>query len=267
MKNYSIAIVLLLIVTACKQNKAAEVVITTDYKNEVLDATTSIYPENVTKILNAHGGIHQWNAFNTLVFTMKKPTGDEVTITDLKDRRSQIETDAFKIGYTGKEAWLVNKGDNKYEGNPQFYYNLMFYFYAMPYVLADDGITYTNVEPLKVEGKEYPGIKISYGAAIGESPEDEYIMYYDAETNKMTWLGYTVTYFTKEKSKDWHFIKYADWQTVNGMVLPKTLEWYTSDGFTIGEKRNDLLFTDISLSKDKLEDAVFAKPEDAVVAE
>ena len=80
----------------------------------------------------------------------------------------------------------------------------------MPFVLADDGITYTNVEPLIVEGKEYPGIKISYEAEIGESPEDEYIMYYDADSNKMAWLGYTVTYFTKEKSKDWHFIKYAD---------------------------------------------------------
>ena len=87
-------------------------------------------------------------------------------------------------------------------------------------------------------------------------------MYYDEKTNKMTWLGYTVTYFTKEKSKDWHFIKYADWQTINGMLLPKTLEWYKADGFTIGEKRKDLVFTDISLSKDKLGNTVFAKPEE-----
>lgn len=264
MKNY-LLLFALLIISACKQEtKPVENV---DYSEEKMEVTTSVYPENVTKILNAHGGIDQWNTFNSLVFTMKKPTGDEVTITDLKDRRSFIETDAFKIGYTGKETWLVNKGENKYKGNPQFYYNLMFYFYAMPYVLADDGITYSNVEPLKVDGKEYPGIKISYAAEVGESPDDQYIMYYDADTNKMAWLGYTVTYFTKEKSDKWSFIKYADWQTINGIVLPKTLEWYKAEGFTIGEKRNDLLFTDISLSKDKLEDSVFAKPADAVINE
>ena len=262
MKNYLILALTLIIVLACKQE--TKPVVNADYFEEKLDITTSIYPENVTKILNAHGGIDQWNTFNTLVFTMKKPIGDETTTTDLKDRRSLIETDAFKIGYTGKEAWLINKGENKYEGNPQFYYNLMFYFYAMPYVLADDGITYTNVEPLKVDSKTYPGIKISYAAEVGESPEDEYIMYYDAETNKMTWLGYTVTYFTKEKSKDWHFIKYTNWQMVNEMLLPKTLEWYNADGFIIGDKRNDLLFTDVILTKNKLENTVFAKPEAAV---
>jgi len=261
MKKIVLLTVVLFTITACKQD--IKPVDNVDYSKEKMDVTTSIYPENVTKIFDTHGKIDQWNSFNTLIFTMKKPEGDEVTITDLKDRRSLIETNAFKMGYNGANAWLVNKGENKYKGNPQFYYNLMFYFYAMPFVLADDGITYTNVDPLKADGKEYPGIKISYGAAIGESPEDEYIMYYDAETNKMAWLAYTVTYFTKAKSKDWHFIKYTDWQTVNGMVLPKTLTWYKSEGFTIGEKRNDLLFTDISLSKDKLEDAIFAKPEDA----
>ncbi|MEJ6792763.1 MAG: hypothetical protein QNK89_08575 [Lacinutrix sp.] len=259
LKNQLLLIVFLFIVSACKQE--TKPVIGVDYSQEKLDVTTSIYPEDIAKTLNAHGQIDQWNTFNTLVFTMKKTTGDEITTTDLKDRRALIETNDFKIGYAGDEAWLINKGDNKYEGNPQFYYNLMFYFYAMPFVLADDGITYTNVEPLNAGGKEYPGIKISYGESIGESPEDEYIMYYDAETNKMAWLAYTITFFTKEKSKDWHFIKYVDWQTIKGMVLPKTLEWYKSDVFTIGEKRKDLLITDVSLSKNKLEKDFFKNPE------
>ncbi|WP_299890607.1 DUF6503 family protein [uncultured Lacinutrix sp.] len=265
MKNYFVAVILLIVVSACKQK--TETVVNEDYSEKVLDVTTSVYPENITKVFNAHGGIDLWNTFQTLEFTMKKDSGDEKTTTDLKDRRSLIETETFAIGYTGKEVWLQNKGGNEYKGKPKFYYNLMFYFHAMPFVLADDGITYTNVEPLKAEGKEYPGIKISYGAGVGESPEDEYILYYDTETNKMTWLGYTVTYFTKEKSTEWSFIKYADWQTFNGIVLPTKLEWYKSEGFTIGERSNELLFSDIVLSKDKLEENVFSKPEDAEVIE
>ena len=73
-------------------------------------------------------------------------------------------------------------------------------FLTMPFVLADDGINYQDVEPLVFEGKTYPGIQISYESGVGESSEDEYKVYYDPETNKMTWLGYTVTYFSKEKS-------------------------------------------------------------------
>ena len=65
----------------------------------------------------------------------------------------------------------------------------------------------------------------------------------------MAWLGYTVTYFTKEKSKDWHFIRYTDWQMVNGLILPKTLSWYNAEGFKVLDKRNDLEFTEVKLSK------------------
>ena len=244
----------------CKDNNKKDIVVDTDYKTETLDVTTSTYPENITNVFNAHGSIDAWKSYRSLSFTMKKPTGDELTITDLKDRRSFIKTDNFQIGYDGKEAWLEEKEGFEYKGKPEFYYNLMFYFYAMPFVLADDGITYENVDTLEFEGKNYPGIKISYGSDVGESPEDEYILYYDNETKKMAWLAYTVTYFTKEKSKDWHFIRYTDWQTVNEMVLPKTLSWFNAEGFKIGEKRNDLKFTAIKLSKDKMDAETFKNP-------
>ena len=245
----------------CKQDQKKEVEKNINYEEENLDVSTSTYPENMTRIFDAHGGLDLWKSYKNLAFTMKKPTGDELTVTDLKSRRSYIETDNFQIGYDGENVWLEEKNGFTYDGKPEFYYNLKFYFYAMPFVLADDGITYENTEALEFEGKTYPGIKISYANDIGESPEDEYILYYDAETNKMAWLGYTVTYFTKEKSKDWHFINYTNWQMVDGLALPKTLTWYNAEGFIIGEKRNELEFTDIKLSKKAADAAVFKKPE------
>lgn len=257
MKQTLTILVLTILFSACKNNtetKSVEAV-----KEVIEKEITKTYPETISKILKAHGTIEKWNAMENLEFTMKKESGDEKTTTALKSRKSLIETKDFSIGYNGKEAWLKENGDYKYKGNPQFYYNLMFYFYAMPFVLADDGITYTNVEPLKVDGKEYPGIKISYGDGVGESPEDEYILYYDKEEYKMTWLGYTVTYFSKEKSTDWHFIKYVDWTDVNGLILPLRLEWYKSEGFKIGEKRNMLLFADAVASKTKPNDMIFEK--------
>lgn len=204
---------------------------------------------------------------NTLKFTMPKEDGNEVTTTHLKNRKSLIEMPHHAIGFDEKNVWLKNKDTVTYKGNAKFYYNLMFYFYAMPFVLADDGIVYEDTEPLEFEGKSYPGIKISYNAGIGESPEDEYVLYYNAETHNMVWLGYTVTFFTDEKSKEFHFIKYSNWQTVNGLLLPETLSWYNYENNKPTTKRNDLKFTDVVLSEDNPSDTLFEMVEGAMIVE
>lgn len=240
---------------------------TVDYSEKNLNITTSIYPENISEVFDAHGGVDTWNKMQSLVFTMKKPNGDEITTTDLKNRKSLIEMPKHTIGYNGETVWLTSKDTTGYKGNPKFYYNLMFYFYAMPFVLADDGIMYEEAIPLAFEGQTYPGIKIGYEAGVGESPEDEYILYYNPKTYKMEWLGYTVTFFSKEKSAAFHFIKYSNWQTVNGLLLPETLTWYKYENNLPTEKRNDLKFTDIQLSKEKMDASIFEVPEAATVVE
>ncbi|MDG1729610.1 MAG: hypothetical protein P8K68_04330 [Algibacter sp.] len=260
MKKY-IFLALAISVLACK-NKTTPAI---DYSQETLDVTTSIYPENITKVFGAHGGLDTWNGMKSLEFTMKKLNGDEVTTTNLKNRKSLIEMPHHTIGFDGEDVWLKNKDTATYKGNPKFYYNLMFYFYAMPFILADDGIIYEDVAALEFEGQSYPGIKISYESGVGESPEDEYILYYDSETHKMTWLGYTVTYFSKEKGKEFHFIKYNNWQTVEGLVLPETLTWYNYENNLPTEKRNDLPFTDIKLSKEEPDTDMFEAPAGATI--
>ncbi|MGC1206079.1 MAG: DUF6503 family protein [Flavobacteriaceae bacterium] len=263
MKIKALILTLFIVAVSCK-NKTTP---TVDYSEEKLDVTTSIYPENITKVFNAHGGLDTWNTMKSLEFTMKKPDGDEITTTDLKNRSSLIEMPNHMIGFDGETVWLKNKDTAQYKGNPKFYYNLMFYFYVMPFILADDGINYEDVDPLVFEDKIYPGIKISYESGVGESPEDEYILYYDSQTHQMTWLGYTVTYFSKEKSKEFHFIKYSNWQTVDGLALPETLTWYNYENNLPTTKRNDLQFTDIKLSKETPDADIFEVPEGATIAD
>ncbi|WGD33904.1 DUF6503 family protein [Olleya sp. YS] len=265
MKRIPFVLLIALLFISCKNDTTSKTEIDTDYSKETLNVTTSIYPENITKVFDAHGGIDVWNTMQSLEFTMKKPDGDEVTLTNLKSRESLITMPDYTIGYDGNMVWLNSTTDQDYSGNPKFYYNLMFYFYAMPFILADDGINYQNVEPQTFENTTYPGIKISYENEVGESPEDEYILYYNPDTYKMEWLGYTVTYFTKEKSKKWSFIKYSNWQTVKGLLLPETLTWYKVENNVPVEVRNDLKFTDIKLSKAKVDKLKFTKPEDAKI--
>ena len=263
MKNTLLVLFLLITITNCKNNaneKGLEI-------EEIVmdDISTSIYPENITKVFDAHGGIDQWNKMQTLSFTFAKPNGKEVTTTHLKTRAELIDTPTFTLGFDGDSLWVKEKDDQEYKGNAQFYKGLMMYFYAMPFIVGDDGILYEDVEPLTFDGKTYPGILISYEAGIGVSPDDQYIIYYDADSGQMEWLGYTVTFGKNEKSKNFHFIRYNNWQMINGLALPKSVDWYSYENSKPVEKRSTVEFTDVLISEEAPDPSIFIKPEGAKV--
>ena len=70
----------------CKTEVKKEVVLET-VKEVIVKPPKKVYPENLTKVFNAHGTLDAWNSFSNLSFTMKKEKGDELTITDLKNRK------------------------------------------------------------------------------------------------------------------------------------------------------------------------------------
>lgn len=183
------------------------------------------FPEDISKVLKKHGGIEAWDKNKTLSYKVK---GEEHTI-DLHSRKTTVTSENYALGFDGKEVWLAQQDSTAFKGNPKFYYNLYFYFYAMPFVLADDGIVYTDAAPFVYEGVSYPGIKIGYKADVGMSPEDNYFIYYNPETYQMEWLGYTVTYFSKKTSEKVKMIRYDNWEDVNGFLLPKSITWYKKD--------------------------------------
>ncbi|KAA5824550.1 hypothetical protein FPF71_10275 [Algibacter amylolyticus] len=259
-----ILLALTISIFACKNKTATPVV---DYTEETLDVTTSIYPENITKVFEAHGGLDKWNAMTTLAFTMEKPNGLEVTTTNLKNRKALIDTPDHVIGYNGEDVWLLNKSDKPYKGKPRFYYNLMFYFYAMPFILADDGINYEDAEPLVFDDVVYPGIKISYENGVGESSDDEYVLYYNPETYKMEWLGYTVTYFSKEKGSELHFRRYNKWQEVNGLLLPESIVGYNYENNKPTTAKGETKFINVKVDAEPLDDADFEAPAGAQIVD
>lgn len=267
MKKTLILIVAIISIVACKNDVKSEdtVVIHDTVEVSEIENTTPTYPEALAAIFEAHGGIDTWTTMNNLCYQMEGRSGTETHTTDLKNRKAKIEHKDWSIGYDGEDVWLLQNKPDSYQGNARFYHNLMFYFYAMPFILADDGIEYSTVAETELDGKMYKGIKIGYKANVGDTPEDEYILFYDTETNKMEWLAYTVTFKTGEKSDDWRFIKYSNWQELNGLILPETLTWYNVENGAPTSKRNDMEFTKVTISTLTLDDTVFAKPEAATV--
>ncbi|MDN3493407.1 DUF6503 family protein [Winogradskyella bathintestinalis] len=270
MKKFLQLLIIAITISACKNDPKSPIspsekndsttIMDTD-KKEII--TTSIYPESISKVFEAHGGIDQWHKMNSLSFTMEKPNGKEVTTTNLKTRAELINTPTYTQGFDGKTLWVKEKDNIDYQGKPKFYKGLMMYFYAMPFIVGDDGINYKETEPLVFEDKTYPGILISFEAGIGESPNDTYVIYYDSETRRMEWLAYTVTYGKEQESQDYRFIRYNNWQTVNGLLIPKSIDWYEHDNKIPTEKRNTVEFTDVILSETILEQSQFLRPEDA----
>ncbi len=253
-------LVLALVLGACQpKTKEAETKVIVPETAEK-ESSLSKYPKAVEYVLEAHGGLATWKKQRTLSFTIPKPDNPEIHTVDLRTRMDKIETPAYDIGFDGDKPWFLAK-QGAFKGNAEFYHNLMFYFYAMPFVLADDGINYAETEPLKVDSVLYPGIKITYNDGVGTSSKDEYYLHYDAETHKMKWLGYTVTYRTGEKSDKISWIHYKEWENFNGVLLPTTIAWHKSEGREILEERNALPFTAVSLSEEVKPAAFYAKPE------
>jgi len=250
-------VLLLLIVViaiSCKNEPKKEA------KTEVkqVEVKKESFPEELGKVFEAHGGIDTWR--NAEVLSFKK--GDEVHTINLQARVDVINAPGYSVGFDGKEVWLDEAKEGTFKGNPAFYHNLFFYFYAMPFVLSDEGITYEKIAPLTFDGKEYPGYKISFDANKGSSPDDNYKLYFNAETHQMEWLAYTATFMSKKPSDKFNIIKYGKWTNVNGLILPSELTWFKQDenGVPTEPARPAAVFTDASISKNSLADSFFSKP-------
>ena len=254
MKKLILLSALSLAVMSCKQEAKKEV--ETQPKQEVKKEDN--FPKALGEVFEKHGGIDKWRKAKTMSYNVNK---QDHTI-DLHTRKTLVQGENFSLGFNGKDVWLSQKDSTAFTSNPKFYYNLYFYFYAMPFVLADDGITYSEVDPIEFEGVKYPGYKISYGANVGTSPDDNYFIYFNPETKQMEWLGYTVTYFTKEPSEKVSLIRYNDWENVNGFILPKSITWYKKDdkGVPTEPARDPIAFSSASVSQAPLADSFFEKP-------
>ena len=264
MKNQLFLFALLIIVSACKQEKEMVLEKEAILESVKTEVATLAYPENLKKVFDAHGGLKLWKSMRSLEFTQVKPEGQEVTTTDLKNRKALIESPDHAIGFDGQKPWLLSKSNVEYKGyDPQFGYNLMFYFYTMPFILSDDGIKFSEAEPLTFEGVTYPGIKISYDSGVGATPEDIYVLYYSENTYKMEWLGYTVNFVPGIDTKELHFRRYSEWQSVNGLILPKVITGYGFKDDKPTTPKSPNVFTNIKLSKSAPDQALFTKPEKA----
>lgn len=253
-------VILSLVVLSCQQEQNQQ-----ESAVESPEKSVVVYPAALQKGLDAHGGLDRWQSMQSLAYTFSTGEKTEHHIVDLKNRKVRIENDQYTLGFDGKEVWVTPDKAAFGKGSPRFYHNLYFYFFAMPYVLADPGIKYKVMAQQTIEGKQYNVVSIKYQANVGDAPDDEYIVYFDQSTNRMEYLFYTVTYYSKGPGEKYNMLHYHNWQEVDGLWLPRVMSRMDYSDGIIGEKKYDRTFTDVELSMDRPNQALFEMPEGAEI--
>ncbi|WP_298505917.1 DUF6503 family protein [uncultured Maribacter sp.] len=255
-------LVFLIFLNSCKEH-SAEKVSSLQQEKSVTSLKENRYPASLEKVFHAHGGLNSWKGFKTLEYSISKDDYNEKHTVSLSSRKDIIKAPDYSLGFDGENVWKLDVLGN-FKGDAVFYHNLFFYFYAMPFVLADEGITYAETPNLEFKGVSYPGVKISYDVGVGTSFKDNYYLHYHPETYKMEWLGYTVTYRSGETSNNIKWIRYNDWQSVEKMILPKSITWYSYEGREIQEAKKTMLFSDVKLYKEEFLIDFFVAPKEAI---
>ena len=225
------------------------------------------YPEYFMEVLEAHGGLEKWKQMRALQYRLSEDGKTETHIIDLKNRKDLVKADSFSLGYNGEQVW-VSPNKAAFPGkSAKFYHNLYFYFLAMPYVLADPGVAYQQLENMELQGQQYQVIEASFGEGVGNSPEDKYRLLVNPETKQLEWLLYTVTFFDGQPSDKFNALKFEDYQEHQGLLFPHKLTGYVYEEGQIGKVHYAAQFDQIQLKEEQPDQQQFEMPQQAEVAE
>lgn len=173
---------------------------------------------------DSHSALH---ADLTVEFGGKTVIDGELTMDTPGGKvRLAQNTGALAI-FDGTDAWLA-PADAEFPG-ARFHVLTWSYFLAVPMKLSDPG---THVEALGrlplVDGQATETAKLTFGDGVGDTPDDWYILYRDAETHRLAAMAYIVTFgkSAEQAEEEPHAIVYGGWQEIDGVWLPTDWTFY-----------------------------------------
>ena len=225
--------------------------------------------------IQAHGGLDTFRSYGTLQYDLTMNLGDRLSLSDtqlfdLNSRNALITSEDYKIGFDGNEAWIT-PGMEAMPIPPRFYSLTPFYFFGLPFLFADPGVNAEQLGVKELDGKEYNVVKFSFDQGVGDSPDDDYVAYFDKDTNQLVLVHYIVTYPPLMEGKsieelERHAVLYEEWQEVGGLTVPKKVTFYgwnddkPDDSFGGG-----MVFENVTFKEAPPDASSFTKPEGAAV--
>jgi hypothetical protein len=196
--------------------------------------------------LQAHGGLDTWRSHARMDYTtIDFPLGAKAPFnftqtTDLRSRTHLTRGEGFTAGKNEHGGWALP--DNDALGlPPAFFESGNFYFTAMPFVFADPGVITRDIGQTTFQDKTYDLVAVTYPAGIGDTPEDDYILYIDAETHRLRMIDFVPTSAevngdTPRRDLPRKALVFNDWQHAGGLLVPSRLTFY---GWADGQLQGD----------------------------
>ena len=126
-------------------------------------APAALPADALDRAIQVHGGLDRFRSFGTLEYDVQLGDRSEHHLVDLHSRMVLITADQYTIGFDGTDAW-VHPDMEAYGGrNPRFYSSLYFYFFGLPFLLADPGTIREDLGPRSVGEKSYDVVKVGFG--------------------------------------------------------------------------------------------------------
>ena len=189
--------------------------------------------------LDAHGGYEKWRAAAGVSYdlTWRSTKGDrhDHELFDLHTRDGLITSAQYTLGRDGGQVWIKPGLDALGGTPPRFYMGTPFYFFGMPFVFADQGSKQESLGTKSFRGHDYDVLKITFARGTGDTPDDYYLAYVDPDSEQLKLAIYVVTYGMAAKGKtvdqlEKHAIVFDEWQTVDGLLVPKKAQFYKWTG-------------------------------------
>jgi hypothetical protein len=231
----------------------------------------------VARAIEAHGGLLAWYEAGTveLEFDYAPRSGEDRRHTfqrlDLWRARAhheEVDGDAT-FGWDGEEAWIAPDAE-AFPSPARFWALTPHYFFAIPFVLADEGVRYEVLEDAAFDGVDHRLVKITYEAGTGDAPDDYYVVYLHPETHRVAALRYVVSYpgfFPEGGHTPEKLMRYEALEEEAGLLVPHALPTFAFDAVagTIGERVTDITITRVRFGE-TYPAALFARPEGAAVS-
>jgi Family of unknown function (DUF6503) len=190
----------------------------------------------LTAALQAHGGLETWQSYARLDYATEDfPLGANAPFnftqtTDLWSRRHITQGEGFTSGLNENEAW-ASPNVQALGLPPAFFERGNFYFAAMPFVFADPGVIAKDLGSKTFQDRQYDLVAITYPKGIGDTPEDDYILYIDAQTHRLKMIDFipTSAEVNGDTPKDQlprKALVFDNWQQANGLLVPSKLTFF-----------------------------------------
>ena len=233
----------------------------------------------VARAIEAHGGLTKWLSSGTIAFTFNyQPLGNPARQMHTRSRVDLWRSRAIqqelgegadaRLAFDGKLAWIT-PGPKAFPTPARFWATTPYYFVGMPFVLADPGVRFEQLEDLTLDGRTYHAVKATYAPGTGDSPDDYYILYVDTQTFQVGALRYIVAYpgfFKKGKHTPEKLMRYTDFTAVDGLQFAGRLDTYEYGEAGPGKKVTSISVSDVKLGE-SIPGSDFEAPEGAVVTD